>query len=133
MTDLMVAVVQEGSGKAAQLGDRPVAGKTGTTQDYRDAWFIGFTADYVCGVWLGNDDDTPLNRITGGTLPAQLWHNVMLATEQGLAVRPLPGQVQPEIETPLASGDEAKPAGEKDDDDSIWSNLVHMLTGDKKH
>jgi penicillin-binding protein 1A len=133
MTDLMVAVVQEGSGKAAQLGDRPVAGKTGTTQDYRDAWFIGFTADYVCGVWLGNDDDTPLNRITGGTLPAQLWHNVMLATEQGLPVRPLPGQVQPEIETPVASGDEAKPAGEKDNDDSIWSNLVHMLTGDKKH
>ena len=132
MTDLMVAVVQEGSGKHAALDDRPVAGKTGTTQDYRDAWFIGFTADYVCGVWLGNDDDTPLNRITGGTLPAQLWHNVMVTAEQGLPVRPLPGQVEPEA--PVASGDEAKSGDEKsDDDESIWSSLVHMLTGDKKH
>jgi penicillin-binding protein 1A len=132
MTDLMVAVVQEGSGKHAALDDRPVAGKTGTTQDYRDAWFIGFTADYVCGVWLGNDDGTSLNKITGGTLPAQLWHNVMVTAEQGLPVRPLPGQVQPQAETPVAS-DEAKPDGEKEDDDSIWSNLVHMLTGEKKH
>ena len=131
MTDLMVAVVQEGSGKHAALDDRPVAGKTGTTQDYRDAWFIGFTADYVCGVWLGNDDDTPLNRITGGTLPAQLWHNVMVTAEYGLPVRPLPGQVEPEA--PVASGDEAKSGDEKSDDESIWSSLVHMLTGDKKH
>jgi penicillin-binding protein 1A len=128
MTDLMVAVVQEGSGKHAALGERPVAGKTGTTQDYRDAWFIGFTADYVCGVWLGNDDDTPLNRITGGTLPAQLWHNVMEAAEQGLPVRPLPGQVEPEGQTPVAAGDGAK----SDDDDSIWSGLVRFLTGEKK-
>jgi len=133
MTDLMVAVVQEGSGKGAAL-DRPSAGKTGTTQDYRDAWFIGFTADYVAGVWLGNDDDTPLNRITGGTLPTQLWRNVMVAAEQGLPVRPLPGQVAPESETPVASGQEgAKPEGEKsDDDESIWSSLVHMLTGGSK-
>ncbi len=130
MTDLMMAVVTEGSGKGAAL-DRPVAGKTGTTQDYRDAWFIGFTADYVMGVWLGNDDDTPLNKITGGTLPTQLWHNVMAAAEQGLPVRPLPGQVMSAVETPVAA---EQPAGEKrdDDDDSIWSGLVHMLTGGSK-
>jgi penicillin-binding protein 1A len=133
MTDLMLAVVTEGTGKHAALGDRPVAGKSGTTQDYRDAWFIGFTADYVCGVWLGNDDNTPLNKITGGTLPADLWHNVMVAAEQGLPVRPLPGQVLPESETPTTDG-EGKPVdGKSDDDDSIWSNLVHMLTGEKKH
>jgi len=137
MTDLMVAVVQEGSGKGAAL-DRPSAGKTGTTQDYRDAWFIGFTADYVAGVWLGNDDDTPLNKITGGTLPVQLWHNVMVAAEQGLPVRPLPGQVEPEsAETPVAADQrgEAPAAGqqEKEDDESIWSSLVHMLTGSKKN
>jgi penicillin-binding protein 1A len=137
MTDLMVAVVQEGTGKAAAL-DRPVAGKTGTTQDFRDAWFIGFTADYVCGVWLGNDDDTPLNRITGGTLPAKLWHTVMAAAEQGLPVRPLPGLIEPEsAETPVAAAPQEgdKPAGaedEKEDDDSIWSSLVHMLTGGAK-
>ena len=136
MTDLMVAVVQEGSGKAAQL-DRPSAGKTGTTQDYRDAWFIGFTADYVMGVWLGNDDDTPLNKITGGTLPTQLWHNVMVAAEQGLPVRQLPGLVPPESEEAQGAEqqDGDKPAGaqeEKEDDDSIWSSLVHMLTGSSK-
>src|SRR5579859_411311 len=122
MTDLMVAVVQEGSGKGAAL-DRPSAGKTGTTQDYRDAWFIGFTADYVMGVWLGNDDDTPLNKITGGTLPVQVWHNVMAYAEQGLPVRPLPGQVEPEAaETPVATGEQGeKPAAgqeEKEDDES---------------
>ena len=137
MTDLMVAVVQEGTGKAAAL-DRPVAGKTGTTQDFRDAWFIGFTADYVMGVWLGNDDDTPLNRITGGSLPAKLWHNVMVQAEQGLPVRPLPGLVEPESPEAQAAADQpgAKPAEgqeEKEDDESIWSSLVHMLTGSKKN
>ena len=129
MTDLMMAVVTEGSGKAAAL-DRPVAGKTGTTQDYRDAWFIGFTADYVCGVWLGNDDDSPLNKITGGTLPTQLWHNLMVSAEQGLPVRPLPGQVTPEAEQPVAEG--GKPGEKEEDDEGIWSSLVHMLTGGSK-
>jgi penicillin-binding protein 1A len=134
MTDMMVAVVEEGSGKGANFG-RPAAGKTGTTQDYRDAWFIGFTADYVAGVWLGNDDGTPLNRITGGTLPTQLWHTVMLAAHQGLPVRPLPGLVPredrtaPEAEAPPLSA----PAESKaEDDDSIWSGLVKMLGGSTK-
>ena len=58
---------------------RPAAGKTGTTQDYRDAWFIGYTADLVAGVWFGNDDNTPMNKVTGGSLPAQTWRNFMLA------------------------------------------------------
>jgi penicillin-binding protein 1A len=131
MTDMMVAVVEEGSGKGANFG-RPAAGKTGTTQDYRDAWFIGFTADYVCGVWLGNDDNTPLNRITGGTLPTQLWHNIMQYAHQGLPVRDLRGFEQPEEAVqPMAEGD--KPAEEKaEDDDSIWSNLVRMLGGGAK-
>ena len=58
---------------------RPAAGKTGTTQDYRDAWFIGYTADLVAGVWLGNDDNSPMNKVTGGSLPAQTWRRFMLA------------------------------------------------------
>ena len=65
MLDMMQAVVTSGTGQAASL-DRPVAGKTGTSQDYRDAWFIGFTADLVTGVWVGNDDNTPMNKVTGG-------------------------------------------------------------------
>jgi penicillin-binding protein 1A len=95
MTDLSVANVRQGSGRAAAI-DRPAGGKTGTTQDYRDAWFVGFTADYVAGVWFGNDDRDDMERITGGTLPARLWRNVMLEAHRGLPVRPLPGQIPAE-------------------------------------
>ena len=63
--------MKTGTGRAARLGDRPSGGKTGTTQDYRDAWFVGFTADYVCGVWIGNDDNSSMRKATGGCLPAQ--------------------------------------------------------------
>jgi len=90
MNEMMQAVISEGTGRKAAL-DRPAAGKTGTTQDYRDAWFIGFTADYVAGVWMGNDDDTPTKHVTGGTLPAELWRQVMLAANKGLPPRALPG------------------------------------------
>ncbi len=96
MTDLMQAVVQQGSGRAASLGDRPVAGKTGTTNDYRDAWFVGFTSDYVGGAWFGNDDGGEMERTTGGSLPARLWKSVMLEAHKGLPSRALPGTVAPE-------------------------------------
>lgn len=90
MHEMMQAVLTEGTGKAARL-DRPAAGKTGTTQDYRDAWFMGFTADYVGGVWLGNDDQRhEMKKVTGGGLPAQLWKTVMMNAHKGLPVRPLP-------------------------------------------
>lgn len=99
MHELMQAVMTEGSGKSAQIG-RPAAGKTGTTQDYRDAWFMGYTADYVTGVWLGNDDQrNAMKKVTGGTLPAQLWKQIMLTAHKGLPVRPLP---TPQIQDPEA-------------------------------
>lgn len=89
MHDMMSAVITQGSGKAARL-DRPAAGKTGTTQDYRDAWFMGFTGDYVAGVWMGNDDyRIEMKKVTGGGLPAQLWKQVMVAAHRGLPARPL--------------------------------------------
>jgi membrane peptidoglycan carboxypeptidase len=74
LVQLLEGVVNNGTGQAARLGRR-VAGKTGTTQDYRDAWFIGFTTDIVVGVWVGNDDNTPMDRIVGGDLPAKIWHD----------------------------------------------------------
>ena len=88
MDDLMSEAVRAGTGKAARL-DRPAAGKTGTSQDYRDAWFVGFTGDYVAGVWFGNDDDHPMHKVAGGGDPAMLWHQVMLDAQTGLPPRPL--------------------------------------------
>ncbi|TAN61748.1 MAG: PBP1A family penicillin-binding protein, partial [Magnetospirillum sp.] len=105
MHDMMSAVILQGSGKAARL-DRPAAGKTGTTQDYRDAWFMGFTADYVAGVWMGNDDyRVEMKKVTGGGLPAQLWKQVMVAAHKGLPVRPLPTPESPSIESPATVGE----------------------------
>ncbi|HXC30448.1 MAG TPA: PBP1A family penicillin-binding protein [Stellaceae bacterium] len=89
MNQLLTGVIAHGTGKAAAL-PRPAAGKTGTTQDYKDAWFIGYTTDLVAGVWFGNDDNTPMNKVTGGTLPAPVWKSFMLAATQTMPSRPLP-------------------------------------------
>ncbi len=92
MTDLLSAVMQEGgTGHGAALGDRPSAGKTGTSQDFRDAWFIGFTGQFVAGVWVGNDNARPMARVTGGGLPARIWHRFMADASNGLPVEPLAG------------------------------------------
>ena len=89
LTGMLMAVVEEGTGRRARLPDREAAGKTGTTQAARDAWFVGFTADYVVGVWMGYDDNRPLTGVTGGGLPADIWREVMLRIEEGRPPRPL--------------------------------------------
>ncbi len=89
LTYMMTQVIQRGTGTRARLDDRPAAGKTGTTQAARDAWFIGFTADYVVGVWMGYDDNTPLKGVTGGGIPAEIWHEVMVRINKGLPVHDL--------------------------------------------
>lgn len=90
LTYMMNQVIESGTGTRARLEGRPAAGKTGTTQAARDAWFIGFTADYVVGVWMGYDDNTPLEGVTGGGLPAQIWHEVMVRVSDGLPITQLP-------------------------------------------
>lgn len=95
MTSLMGAVVLRGTGTAARLGDRDVAGKTGTSSDWRDAWFVGYTADYTAGVWVGHDDFTSMGRTTGGTLPAQIWTDAMRVAHEDVENHPLPGIEQP--------------------------------------
>ncbi|HYF22327.1 MAG TPA: PBP1A family penicillin-binding protein [Caulobacteraceae bacterium] len=77
LLEVMRAVVAEGTGRAASLGDIPAFGKTGTTQDYRDALFIGFAGDLVTGVWVGNDDQSSMRGVTGGSLPAEIWREYM--------------------------------------------------------
>jgi membrane peptidoglycan carboxypeptidase len=81
LVQLLEGAVSNGTGQAARLGRR-AAGKTGTTQDYRDAWFIGFTSDIVVGVWVGNDDDSPMDGVVGGDLPAKIWHDYVQEAEQ---------------------------------------------------
>ncbi|HEY8129012.1 MAG TPA: penicillin-binding protein 1A [Hyphomicrobium sp.] len=93
LNDMMNAAVAYGTGRRAALPDQAVAGKTGTTQDFRDAWFIGYTSHLTAGVWVGNDNGKPMNRATGGSLPAEIWKQVMRVAHEGLAPRPLPGTV----------------------------------------
>ncbi len=86
---MMWGVVSGGTGGSASLNPREAAGKTGTTQNSQDAWFVGFTTDYVTSVWMGNDDNSPTRGITGGYLPAMIWKSAMRAAEKGLPIKPL--------------------------------------------
>jgi penicillin-binding protein 1A len=98
-------VVVAGTGTSASLAPREAAGKTGTTQNSQDAWFVGFTTDYVTAVWVGNDDNSPTRGVTGGTLPAQIWKAAMLTAEKGLPLHGLdrsPPEA-PHVEELLAS------------------------------
>jgi len=101
MLAMLWNVVVYGTGNNARLPGREAGGKTGTTQDSHDAWFVGFTTDYVAGVWVGNDDASPTRGITGGTLPARIWKEAMLAAEKGLPAKPLDRSPPQEPRMPL--------------------------------
>ena len=88
MNMMLRQVVIGGTSRSAALPDRMVGGKSGTTSDYRDAWFIGFTGGYTAGIWVGNDDyGQRMNRVTGGSAPARIWHNFMLEAMKGVPAK----------------------------------------------
>ena len=92
MNDMLQATMTSGTGRAAALQQHPAAGKTGTTQNYRDAWFIGYTSHYVGGVWVGRDNGKPMPGITGGSVPAKIWRSIMTQAHSGLRPVALPAR-----------------------------------------
>lgn len=123
MNDMLKAVMIEGTGRKAALPGRPSAGKTGTSQDFRDAWFIGFTADLVVGIWVGNDDGKPMKKVTGGSLPATIWHDFMIRTQKDIRVADLPGAYPASALSVAPAQDGAGPAQQEQDgtqDRRVW-------------
>ncbi|WP_375372132.1 transglycosylase domain-containing protein, partial [Pseudooceanicola albus] len=126
---MMRQVVLRGSGQRAGLPDREIAGKTGTTSSARDAWFIGFSADYVVGVWMGYDNNKPLTGVTGGGLPAEIFHEVMSRVEQGQPVRPLP-MLHPEPTAPSRTvADSGNGGGGGQRIDQVIENAIRNIFG----
>lgn len=125
LTWMMTKVVQEGTGTRARIDGWEIAGKTGTTQGARDAWFIGFTGDYVTGVWMGNDDNSPLTGVTGGGLPATIWRETMTRVLADKTPTALP-MIEPQ--RPLDSGLLHSEGGEMLDQDIL--NLLDSIIGD---
>lgn len=97
MNAMLSETVRSGTAKSASLPGWPAAGKTGTSQDFRDAWFVGYTSHLVTVVWLGNDDNSPTKKASGAGLPVAVWSRFMTAAHAGAAVSPLPGDWQPQM------------------------------------
>ena len=124
---MMEKVVSQGSGRRAQFEGREIAGKTGTTQGAKDAWFIGFTGDYVAGVWMGYDDNTKLKGVTGGGLPADIWRETMQRVHANVPVKPLPMQAPEQLQR---VNTQAKPTPTtKRSQRSVIENLLFDLLG----
>ncbi|MFT3989730.1 transglycosylase domain-containing protein [Aestuariivirga sp.] len=115
LNSMLMGVVKAGTAKKADLGFAPQGGKTGTNTNYRDAWFMGFTAHNVTGVWFGNDDSTPMKEVTGGLIPAPTWKRIMLVAEDGEKPEGLPGIPLDDSYTQVAS---ATPADDQDTDET---------------
>jgi penicillin-binding protein 1A len=129
MNDMLTATVTYGTGKQAAIPDQVAAGKTGTSQDSRDAWFVGYTAQYVAGVWIGNDDNSKMRNVTGGSMPAKVWHDIMLYAHQGKASLPLPGIGGSAPEDATAGLPSSAPSARVDQDQPFYRRFFGILSG----
>jgi penicillin-binding protein 1A len=128
MNDMMNATLVSGTGRAAALPNQIAGGKTGTSQSSRDAWFVGYTAYYVGGVWIGNDDGSRMRNVVGGTLPAKLWHDIMLYAHQGKPALALPGTRSPWLEEAASRLPWSTPSA-KSNDEPLYRRMLGILSG----
>lgn len=126
MNEMLVETMKTGTGRGAHLADRLSAGKTGTSQNYRDGWFVGYTADHVAGVWLGNDDDAPTKRVTGGQMPAAIWKDFMRQASAGRPPRPFP--TGREIASVAPDAQETQTREDSDDFKRFMDGLAGLLS-----
>jgi penicillin-binding protein 1A len=115
MNSMMVEVPERGTAKRAALPTIRSAGKTGTTQSYRDAWYIGFTGNYLAAVWLGNDDFSTTRNMTGGSLPAMVWQRLMTYAHENVDLKPIPGIENPFVDAQVIAKAEAKQKKQEDE------------------
>jgi penicillin-binding protein 1A len=128
---MLNGVVMHGTGMSAAVPGHEAGGKTGTTQDFHDAWFVGFTHDYVTSVWVGNDDSSPMKAVTGGSLPAAIWKATMTVAEKGLPSTPLdksPAQPPTDTSTIFGDGGDAYTPASGDDESG---NSTYYTGGDQ--
>ena len=130
MNTMLSETLRTGTAHRADLPGWPAAGKTGTSQDFRDAWFIGYTGTLVTGVWLGNDDSTPTKKTSGGSLPVDIWSRFMKVALQGVAPVPLPGGLWQGSapDGPAATPDSPRPA-ELPPRDPLLGSIAGLLEG----
>jgi penicillin-binding protein 1A len=129
MNRMLAGVISHGTGKNAKLPGWQVAGKSGTTQSFRDALFVGYTANLTTGVWFGNDDGSSMKKVTGGGLPAKAWSLFMIAAHKGLTPAPLPGLNQSDVADPGLVANAPQADQPDKSNDTLFEMISHALGG----
>jgi len=127
MNSIMVQIPERGTARRAALEGIRSAGKTGTTQAYRDGWYVGYTGNYTAAVWFGNDDYSPTRRMTGGSLPAMTWQRLMTYAHQNVELKPIPGLDVPDVIETAATASSEEEAEELNRPPVLTSRTTRLL------